>query len=127
MTFEPNALKAKAESSIAYCKRHPGVELFVEVDSNELLALFETIAQLHAEIANLKSIIAKELSENDEFGSEFVLVNILKSELETARRVREKLKDSLFWFEVNSYDKRDAEKAGQFWREIAAIEKDGTK
>lgn len=42
---------------------------------------------------NLKKIIAKELSENDEFGSEFVLVNILKdknaelnSQLETEKK-----------------------------------------
>lgn len=49
------------------------------------------IARQSKEIANLKSIIAKEVSENDEFGSEFVLVWVLKAELETARRVREKL------------------------------------
>ena len=44
----------------------------------------------------------------------------------TQTRVIEKLKDSLFWFEVNSYDKRDAEKAGQFWRELVAIERGKT-
>jgi len=32
-------------------------------------------------IENLKKIISKEMSENDEFGSEFVLVGILKDEI----------------------------------------------
>ena len=33
---------------------------------------------------NLKKIIAKELSENDEFGAEFVHVNILREKLRIA-------------------------------------------
>jgi hypothetical protein len=39
-------------------------------------------------IENLKKIIAKELNENDDFGSEFVMVNILREE---NKRLREAL------------------------------------
>lgn len=42
------------------------------------------IDKLKAENENLKKIIAKELSENDEFGAEFVHVNILKEKLKIA-------------------------------------------
>ena len=38
------------------------------------------IKELELENERLKKIIAKELSENDELGSEFVLVNILKKQ-----------------------------------------------
>ncbi len=41
---------------------------------------FTEIESLRAENSNLKSIIAKEMSENDEFGAEYVHVNILKAE-----------------------------------------------
>lgn len=51
------------------------------------------------------------------------LVN-MRSELQRERRKVERLRECLFWFEVNSYDKRDAEKAGQFWREFVAIDKE---
>ena len=47
---------------------------------------------------------------------------VWRNAIATRDQVIEKLKDAVFWFEVNSYDKRDAEKAGQFWREIRAIE-----
>lgn len=40
--------------------------------------------KLMAENENLKKIIAKELSENDEFGAEFVHVNILREKLKIA-------------------------------------------
>ena len=41
----------------------------------------------------LKSIIAKELSENDEFGAEFVLVNILKEKLRIAVDALKEIRD----------------------------------
>jgi len=41
------------------------------------------------EIENLKKIISKEMSENDEFGSEFVLVGILKDEIVRLKRIVE--------------------------------------
>lgn len=49
-------------------------------------------AEMQSEIKNLKSIIAKEMSENDEFGAEYVHVNILKSELAAARAEISELK-----------------------------------
>lgn len=48
------------------------------------------IAKLEAENEQLKRIIAKELSENDALGSEFVYVGALKEQL---RRYREALKE----------------------------------
>jgi len=47
--------------------------------------------KLMAENSNLKNIIAKELSENDEFGAEFVIVNILKEKLKELELKNEKL------------------------------------
>ena len=44
----------------------------------------KTVDKLKEENENLKKIIAKELSENDEFGAEFVHVNILKEKLKIA-------------------------------------------
>jgi hypothetical protein len=43
------------------------------------------IANLQQENANLRAIIAKELSENDDFGSEFVITSILKEEIAKLR------------------------------------------
>jgi hypothetical protein len=40
----------------------------------------ETIISLQSEKSNLKAIIAKELSENDDFGAEYVIASILKEE-----------------------------------------------
>ena len=41
----------------------------------------EEYEKLKAQNENLKKIIAKELSENDELGSEFVYVNLLKEQV----------------------------------------------
>mgnify|MGYP000299425742 FL=1 len=63
----------------------------------ELTMLYDMVRkerdERRAEIDLLKKIIAKEVSENDEFGMEFVLVSILKQELATARAQIAKLRD----------------------------------
>ena len=51
--------------------------------------LFKRISALEAENRNLKSIIAKEISENDEFGAEYVIASILRKE---NAKLREALK-----------------------------------
>lgn len=61
---------------------------------NELLADYDSVSYLRDKLLkeneNLKKIIAQELSENDELGSEFVFVNIL-------RRANSKLAEALNW------------------------------
>lgn len=47
--------------------------------------------RLETEIKNLKSIIAKELNENDEFGKEYVITTILQDE-------NAKLRETLKWY-----------------------------
>lgn len=49
--------------------------------------------KLMAENENLKKIIAKELSENDEFGAEFVHVNILREKLQIAVDALKEVRD----------------------------------
>jgi hypothetical protein len=48
-------------------------------------------AKLHEENERLKKIIAKEFSENDELGCEYVYVNLLKEKLATANVALEKI------------------------------------
>lgn len=47
---------------------------------------------------DLEKIIAKEISENDDFGSEFVIASILRNKLDTAKKALE------FYADVNSYN-----------------------
>lgn len=64
---------------------------------NLLTITLETIkfqlAKKEQECERLKRIIAKELTENDEMGSEFVYVNALKERLRAAERLAAALKD----------------------------------
>lgn len=66
----------------------------------------DLINKLQNENKNLKKIIAKELSENDELGCEFVYVAILKDEIELLKR---KLELALCYLKVgaNYKDKDD--------------------
>lgn len=50
---------------------------------NGVLANHKLYEEYENEIANLKKIIAKELSENDELGCEFVYVGILKAQADS--------------------------------------------
>lgn len=50
------------------------------IDSIHLIE-YSAFTALQAENERLKSIIAKEMSENDEFGAEYVHVSILKAEI----------------------------------------------
>ena len=59
-------------------------------DRSELEIRFQ---KLQKENENLKAIIAKELSENDEFGCEFVLTTILKAENEVLKTKFNKIKE----------------------------------
>ena len=62
------------------------------------------LQKLQTENANLKKIIAKELSENDEFGSEFVIVSILKEREQKLLEVIDMMKTTLSF-----YSRKDAD------------------
>lgn len=56
----------------------------------------DRIAQLEAENKRLERIIAKELTENDELGSEFVYVGALKAQNKQLREALKSLSDEAF-------------------------------
>lgn len=65
------------------------------------------VSNLNEENDRLKKIIAKELSENDEFGSEFVMINILKEKLSVAKEALKQTKiemASTVWKDEHVYD-----------------------
>jgi hypothetical protein len=63
--------------------------------------------KLKAENENLKSIIAKELSENDEFGAEFVHVNILREKLINIIEASKEVCNSAEWCANNGIIARE--------------------
>lgn len=85
---------AKHEEIVASLKSES--RYLVQVDANGVITpVFQDQEniRLKAENENLKSIIAKELSENDEFGAEFVHVNILKEKLRIAVDALKEVRD----------------------------------
>lgn len=48
------------------------------------------LESVQEEVDNIKKILAKELSENDKLGAEYVLINILKEEIKKLRLIEQK-------------------------------------
>lgn len=69
--------------------------LISKFDDKLTLVAEMRFSQLLDENARLKKIIAKEFNENDEFGSEFVYVGILKEENKKLRAVVEAAKNAM--------------------------------
>lgn len=69
----------------------PGCRIGTEIDV-VYERIYNRLKSLREENERLKKIIAKELSENDEFGAEFVHVSILKNEIELLKNKLSKLK-----------------------------------
>ena len=66
-----------------------------ELKQEEWIEICKEVDVLTAENANLKRIIAKELTENDELGSEFVYVQALKERLKLAEQMVSELREHL--------------------------------
>ena len=77
-------------------------EFMNDIEAQAYYGALDRITQLEAENANLKKIIAKELSENDDCGSEFVIARISREE-------NAKLKDALKWYADRNNWKRSLE------------------
>lgn len=88
-------------SMFGECPKCIRYETSTTINTQELkVEMRDQYHELKEELERLKKIIAKELSENDEFGCEFVMVNILREE---NKRFREALKNIELYKNMTHY------------------------